>query len=146
MEGSFSSESITYKSFPRLGHLVLHVDEVQVVVDAAAKVAVLGAYYLQIRTSVWAPSPACRRSPGGGGRRCQGSFSSEFFFLFLFFVFFVSFSSESITYKSSRRLGTWSCMSTTFRWWRTPLPRLLFLEPITYTSSPRLGHLGTWNM
>ena len=88
MEGSFSSESITYKSFPRLGHLVLHVDEVQVVVDAAAKVAVLGAYYLQIRTSVWAPSPACRRSPGGGGRRCQGSFSSE-----------------SITYKSFPRLG-----------------------------------------
>ena len=87
MEGSFSSESITYKSFPRLGHLVLHVDEVQVVVDAAAKVAVLGAYYLQIRTSVWAPSPACRRSPGGGGRRCQGSCSSEFFLFFFLLAF-----------------------------------------------------------
>ncbi len=34
-------EPITYKSVPRFGHLVLHVDEVQVVVDAAAKAAVL---------------------------------------------------------------------------------------------------------
>ncbi len=37
-------EFITYKSLPRLGHLVLHEDEVQVVVDATAKVALLVAY------------------------------------------------------------------------------------------------------
>ena len=130
-----------------------------------------GVYYLQILSTVGAPGPACGRSSGSGGRRCQGgSYKSlprfghlvlhvdevqvvvdaaakaAFLRSFFFFFCFVSFSSESITYKSSRRLGTWSCMSTTFRWWRAPLPRLLFLEPITYTSSPRLGHLGTWNM
>jgi len=67
-------EFITYKSLPRLGHLALHVDEVQVVVDAAAKVASFGFYYIQILPSVGAPGPACRRSSGGGGRRWQGGF------------------------------------------------------------------------
>ena len=40
---------------PSIGHLVLHVDDVQVVADAAAKVAFFGAYYLHILPSVGAP-------------------------------------------------------------------------------------------
>ncbi len=62
----------SYKSLPRFGHLVLHVDEVQVVVDAAAKAAVLRSLLPTNPPVDWAPGPACRRRSGGGGRRCQG--------------------------------------------------------------------------